>query len=169
MAKISASMVDMLNAQLGRELVASNQYLAMAIHLDGRSLDHLAGFYFHQADEERAHALKLMRYLLDVGATPVVPDLAAPKKDFESLTEIVTTALRYEESVTAAIHEIVHAAGAEHDYATVQFLQWFVAEQIEEESMAGKLVDIVDMSQNELQVEEYVRYMAAADPAAPEA
>lgn len=162
MAKINASMVEGLNAQLGRELAASQQYLAIAVYLQGRSLENFAAFYFRQVDEERDHAMRILRYLLEVGARPIVPHLDAPSTDFSSLTEVVKLSLGYEEAVTAAIHELVDAASDDKDYATFQFLQWYVAEQIEEEATFSKLLDIIEMSDNVLQVEAYVSQMSVA-------
>ena len=162
MAKIQATMVDALNAQIVRELQASQNYLAMAVDLDARSLEHLAAFFYLQADEERAHALKIVRYLLEVGHRPAIPALEQPESAFGSLDFIVRRSLEQERVVTAAIHEIADAAVETRDHTTFQFLRWFVDEQVEEEATFCKLVDIVEMSNNPLQVEQYMRHMMGA-------
>ena len=161
MAKVSAAMTKALNAQVARELQASHNYLAMSVYLEGRSLEHLAAFFVRQADEERSHAMKLVAYLQEVGQAPVVPALTRPKARYSSVADVFKTSLRQEQAVTRAIHEIVATAQAKNDYATLQFLQWFVTEQVEEEASFSRLIDVIEMSQNFLQVEHYVRHMMA--------
>lgn len=163
MAKIAAGMVKALNAQVGRELQASHNYLAMAVYLEGRSLEYLAAFFYRQADEERAHATKLVAYLQEVGQTPVIPALSRPKASYSSVSDVFKTSLKQEQAVTRAIHELVEAAQKTKDYATFQFLQWFVTEQVEEEASFDKLIDVIDMSQNVLQVEHYVRHLMGTE------
>ncbi len=159
MAKVAAAMVKALNAQVARELQASHNYLAMAVYLESRSLEHLAAFFTRQADEERVHAMKLVGYLQEVDQTPVVPSLKRPKARYTSVSDVFKTSLKQEQAVTRAIHELVDSAQRSKDYATFQFLQWFVTEQVEEEASFGKLIDVIEMSQNVLQVEHYVRHM----------
>jgi len=163
MAMINDSMVAALNEQVRREFQASQNYLAMATHLDGKSLEYLAAFFYGQADEERAHAMKLVRYLLDVGQQPTIPALDLPTAEFGGIKEIVEASLVQEQGVTAAIHELVDGALTGKDHATYQFLLWFVDEQVEEEATFGKLLDIIEMSENVLQVEHYVRHMATGE------
>lgn len=159
MAKIDAAMVTALNEQVRREFQAAQNYLAMATHLDGKSLEYVAGFFYRQADEEREHAMKIVRYLLEVGQAPVIPALAQPQADFGDLSEIADISLAQEQDVTAAIHDLADQALDRKDHATYQFLQWYVDEQVEEEAVFGKLQDIIEMSDNMLQVEHYVRHM----------
>ncbi len=159
MAQVTAAMVKALNAQVARELQASHNYLAMAVYLEGRSLQYLAAFFHRQAEEERGHAMKLVAYLQEVGQTPTIPALTRPKARYTSIDDVFKTSLRQEQAVTRAIHELVHTAQGKKDYATFQFLQWFVTEQVEEEASFGKLIDVIEMSQNVLQVEHYVRHM----------
>ena len=166
MAKINESMVAALNDQVRREFQAAQNYLAMAVHLDGKSLEYLAAFFYQQVDEERAHAMKLVRYLLEVGHQPTIPALELPPAEFEGIKDIVQASLAQEQAVTAAIHELVDGALSAKDHATYQFLLWFVDEQVEEEASFGKLLDIIDMSANVLQVEHYVRHMATGGAAA---
>jgi ferritin len=97
--------------------------------------------------------------MLEVGQTPVIPAIGEPQASYESLKEVISTSLGHEQKVTAAIHEIVDAAVEAHDHRAFQFLQWFVAEQIEEEATMEKLLDVVSMAQNELQAEHYIRHM----------
>ena len=156
MAKLSTKMVEELNAQMGRELSAANQYLAMAIHLDERSLRELANFFYAQADEERVHAMKFLRYVLQANEKPVIPAIPEPVADFESLEKIAKMGLAQEQEVTRCIHELVDLALSEKDHTSNRFLQWFVEEQLEEEATFSELLDVVRQSENLLLVEQYV-------------
>lgn len=156
MPKLSDKMVTELNAQLGRELSAANQYLAMAIYLDERSLKELSSFFYRQADEERAHAMRFLHYLLNADAKPVVPAIPEPVGDFESIEQIAEMGLNQEREVTRCIHELVDLALSEKDHTTNHFLQWFVEEQLEEEATFSELLDVVKQSENLLLVEQYV-------------
>ena len=156
MPRLSEKMTSELNAQMGRELSASNQYLAMAIYLDDKSLSDLASFYYRQAEEERQHALKFMHYVLDADAMPVVSEVPKPKCDFESVEEIAEMSLNMEREVTACIHGLVDVAMEERDHSTNRFLQWFVEEQIEEETTFNRLLDVTRQSTNLLLIDQYV-------------
>ncbi len=156
MPKLSSEMVEELNAQLGRELSAANQYLAMAIHLDQRSLKELASFFYVQADEEREHAMKFLHYLLQANDRPLIPSVPEPVADFESLEQIAEMGLAQEQEVTRCIHRLVDLALSEKDHTTNRFLQWFVEEQLEEEATFSELLDVVRQSENLLLVEQYV-------------
>ncbi|NKB88697.1 MAG: ferritin [Acidobacteria bacterium] len=162
---INDTMTTALNDQVRREFQAAQNYLAMATHLDGKSLESLAAFFYRQADEEREHAMKLVQYLLDVGRSPSIPAIECPQADFCGAKEIVEASLAQEQSVTQAIHELVDEALTAKDHSTYQFLLWFVDEQVEEEATFGKLLDIIEMSENVLQVEHYVRHMNTAEAA----
>jgi len=164
MAKLSTMMVEELNAQMGRELSAANQYLAMAIHLDARSLKELANFFYTQAEEERAHAMKFLHYVLQANAQPVIPAIPEPVADFESVEKIAEMGLAQEQEVTRCIHELVDRALSEKDHTTNRFLQWFVEEQLEEEATFNELLDVVRQTENLMLVEQYVfRQKPAAD------
>lgn len=163
MAQINDSLVAAINEQIRREFQAAQNYLAMATHLEGKSLEYLAGFFYRQADEEREHAMKLVRYLLEVGRAPVIPALDAPAAEFGDIAEIFTASLAQEQAVTAAIHELVDMALEARDHATYQLLLWYVDEQVEEEAVFGKLQDVIGMAENVLQVEHYVRHMGTAE------
>lgn len=162
MPALKDKVVKELNAQLGRELAASNQYLSMAIWFDERSLDQLASFFYAQSLEEREHAMKFLQYLLDAGSTPVVSEVPEPKADFGSAEEVAETALKQERHVTESIHRLVDLALEERDHTTTHFLQWFVEEQLEEEDTFQSLVDVIRQADgNLLLVEQYVHRQTA--------
>lgn len=162
MARIQSEMVDKLNEQIGREFKASQQYVAMAIYLDGSSLENLAKFFYLQAEEEREHAMKIVGYLNEVGERARVSAMPEPKAEFDSPLEVAEAALTQERAVTDAIHALVDEATERKDYTTFQFLQWFVDEQVEEEDTFSKLLDVMKAARDHIQVDNYVRHMLAA-------
>ncbi len=155
---IDPSVAEALNAQLGRELGAHLQYLAVSSYFDAEGLPELKGFFAAQAAEEHAHAMKFLVYLQDVGAKVDIPALAAPRNSFENAEEAIALSLDWEERVTADINAIVDLAIERRDHATQTFLQWFVTEQVEEVSTMGELLQVVRRAGESglLLVEDYV-------------
>jgi len=131
--KISEATKTALNNQIVLEANASNSYLAMASWCEITGYDGASHFFYAQSDEERAHMLKFIHYLNNVGGSATIPATKSPANKFKSLESIIRTALTNEQVVTKAIHEIVEIAQKEKDYSTHTFLDWFVNEQVEEE------------------------------------
>lgn len=142
---ISEALAHNINAQIGRELAAAHQYIAMACYFDSLALEMLSRKFFKQGEEEREHAQKFIKYLLDVGAEVRIPEVAAPKPAFASVEEAVKAALDYEMEVTRHINELMTQAMDEKDYAAQDFLRWFVTEQVEEVSSMSKLLQVAQM------------------------
>lgn len=140
---ISQGMNQAVNEQIGREFGASLQYVAIAAHFDLQNLPRLAKHFYRQAEEERDHAMRLLRYLVDTGATVAIPAVSAPKGEFATAEEAVKLSLQWEEDVTRQIHSLLELALRENDYTTQQFLQWFVEEQLEEVSSMDRLLGVV--------------------------
>ena len=164
---IKEKLVEPLNKQIANEFGAEMQYIALAAYFDGEGLPDLAGYFYRQADEERMHAMKILKFVLDSGATPVVPGVAAPRCTFASAYEAVKRALDEEMEVTNRINELVTLARAENDHTTDAFLNWFVTEQVEEvSSMTNLLQTLKHAGSNLLYVEDYVRRHAQAAAAA---
>ena len=132
--KISKRMISALNNQIAMEAFASNYYLSMATWCEVTGYEGSAKFFFVQSDEERTHMLKIIHYLSDCGAAAAVPSVKAPPKAPNSLETILKTALKNEQAVSKAIHKMVELAQKEKDHSTFGFLQWFVTEQVEEET-----------------------------------
>ncbi len=155
---ISQKVNDAINAQIGREFGAFLQYVAVAAHFDGQSLAQLAKHFSRQAEEERDHAMRFIKYLSDAGASVVIPSVAAPKSAFSTAEEAVKLSLDWEQEVTRQIHAILDLALKENDHTTQQFLQWFVEEQLEEVSSMDKLLSVVRRAGEDglLLVEEYL-------------
>lgn len=139
--QIGSRVTDSLNAQIGREFFASLQYVAMAAWFEEQGLPGFAKFFFKQAAEENAHALKIVRYVAEVDGKVAIPTIAEPRREWGSIQEVLRAFLEAEEDVTRRIWALVELAQAEKDLSTFQFLQWFIEEQREEESSARSLLD----------------------------
>ncbi len=166
---ISPALADAINLQVGREFEASLQYVSIAAWFEGESLPELAAFFYRQADEERMHAMKFVRYVTDTGGKLRIGALAAPQADFASAEEAVTAALAWEIDVTRHINAIMDIALQERDHIAGQFLQWFVAEQREEVSSMSTLRDVIRRAgpQGLLFVEDYLARRAPAAGSGP--
>ncbi|WP_203338009.1 ferritin [Nocardioides limicola] len=164
---------DLLNAQIGNELAAHNQYLACAVHYDGLTMPQTAAFFYAQALEERDHAMMMVQYLLDTDADVRIPAVDAPTSTFDGVVEPVALALEQEKRVTQQINALVRTARESDDYAAEQFMAWFVKEQVEEVATMSDLLAVVTRSQDDLNdIEEYVARETGggdADPTAPPA
>ena len=143
---LSKSVQDALNNQVGLEAASSQAYLAMASWADIQpGLQGVTEFFYTQAEEERVHMLKLIKYVNERGGFAVVPALAQPIITFQSLKRVFEEFLRHELGVSESINDIVHLAFQEKEYATHNFLQWYVEEQIEEERLARVLNEKLEM------------------------
>ena len=160
---IKPKVVEAMNAQIQSEFTASAQYVAIAVYFDEQTLPDLAAFFYRQAEEERMHAMKFVHFMLEAGAKPIIPGLPEMRNEFESASDAVQFALNQEIKVTNQINNLVSVAEAEKDYASGQFLQWFVTEQVEEvDSMTTLLNTIKHSGGALLLVEDFVRRTMAA-------
>lgn len=150
--------IDALNEQVGMELSASIKYDAIASHFSSEGLPRLAAFFFKQATEERMHAHKFIRYILDAGGRVEIPAIPKPPHRFKFAKDAVKLALEGEYDVTKSIHEIMDLAVTQKDYSTANFLQWFIGEQVEEVASMDQLLKIVERAGEGglLLVEDYV-------------
>lgn len=140
---MSKPMNAALNVQIGNELGASNQYVAIAAYFDGEGLPALSAHFFRQASEERAHALRLVRYILDASGEVKIPQIPSPRADFKSAADAVKLALDSEIRVTKQINDIVDLSIKEKDHLAKHMLEWFVGEQREEVSSMDTLLRMV--------------------------
>ena len=131
--KISGRMSKALNDQIAMEASASNYYLSMASWCELTGYEGSSSFFYQHSDEERQHMLKIVHFLNELGIKAIIPQVKQPPKEFSSLESIFKTALKNEQSVTKSIHKMVELAQKEKDHTSDNFLQWFVAEQAEEE------------------------------------
>ena len=153
----SKTFADALNGQVAREFAASHAYVAAAVHYDELTMPRMAAFFYRQALEERNHAMMIIRYLLDTGAKVTVPGVEAPRSGFADLVEPVRMALDQERLVTEQFSELTSMARDERDFQGEQFLQWFLAEQVEEVSLMGDLLTVVERARDRpLDIEEFL-------------
>jgi bacterioferritin B len=167
---ISQEMNRALNEQVGNEFDSSMQYVAIGAYFDAESLPELARHFYRQAEEERAHAMRFVRYLVDASGSLEIPTLDAPQARFTSATEAVQKALDGEIKVTHQINALMDRAIQESDHTTRAFLQWFITEQFEEVTSMEALLKILQRAGEGglLYVEEYIArggLRAAAAPA----
>ena len=163
---VKPKVVEAMNTQIQSEFAASAQYIAIAVYFDEAGLPDLAGFFYRQSEEEREHAMKFVHFLLEAGAKPLIPGLPEMKNEFESAADAVQFALDQEVKVTNQINNLVSLAESEKDYASHNFLQWFVDEQVEEvDSMSSLLQTIKHAGSALLLVEDYVRRKMAGEGA----
>jgi len=162
---------EQLNVQIGNELAAHHQYLACAIHYDALTMPQMAAFFYEQALEERGHAMMMVQYLLDTDAAVAIPAVDAPVSSFADVVAPVALALEQERRVTDQVNGLLRIAREEHDFASEQFMQWFIKEQVEEVATMSDLLAVVTRNRDDVEdIEEYVAREQRAggeDPTAP--
>ena len=167
----AARFVEALNTQIGNELAAHSQYLACAVHYDAETMPRMAAFFYAQALEERDHALMMVQYLLDTDADVVIPAVEATVSSFDDVIAPIKLALEQEKRVTEQINALLKIAREENDFASEQFMQWFIKEQVEEVATMSDLLAVVSRNVDDVEdIEEYVAREqggAEADPTAP--
>ena len=166
--------VEALNAQIGNELAAHNQYLACAVHYDAHTMPRMAAFFYAQALEERDHAMMMVQYLLDTDAQVTIPGVEAPVATFADVVAPVALALEQEKRVSEQINGLAAAARQAGDYTSEQFVQWFIKEQVEEVATMSDLLRVVERSKDDpMEIENFVAREFGdpedADPTAPHA
>lgn len=143
---VSKPIQEALNKQVQMEAESSQAYLAMASWAKIQpGLEGVSNFFYQQSDEERVHMLKLLRFINERGGFAVVPELQQPMLTFPSLKKLFEEFLKHELKVSDSINDLVHLSLTEKDYATHNFLQWYVNEQIEEERTARTLNDKLEL------------------------
>jgi len=146
---LSKKIETLLNQQVELEASSSQYYLAMASWAEVKGYNGVSKFLFKHSDEERMHMLKLISFINERGGHGLVPELKAPPADFKNIQEIFEQILTHEVHVSAEINNLVDSCLAEKDYTTHNFLQWYVSEQIEEESLARKILDKLNLIGND--------------------
>ena len=134
-----------LNNQIRIEAESSQIYLSMACWAEVNGLEGIAQFMYAQSDEERTHMLKLIKYVNERGGHAQITDLKASKTTYDAFQGMFEELYKHEIFVSNSINELVHITFAEKDYATHNFLQWYVAEQIEEEATAKSILDKINL------------------------
>ncbi|GAA2570532.1 ferritin [Mycolicibacterium diernhoferi] len=164
---------NLLREQIRSEFTASQQYVAIAVYLDGSDLPRLAGHFYAQAVEERNHAMMLVQYLLDRDLDVEIPGIDAVQNQFDTPAQALRLALEQERTVTEQVTRLASVAREEGDYLGEQYMQWFLKEQVEEVATITTLVRIAERAGSNLfHLEDFVaREMSAgaSDPVAPKA
>lgn len=167
----SQAFVARLNEQLGYEFGAHQQYVAIAAYYDALTMPQMAALFYNQAVEERDHAMMMIQYLLDADAEIRIPALEAPEMSFADVIAPVKLALDQEKRVTDQINELTRIARDENDFASDQFMQWFVKEQVEEVAKMSDLLAVVTRSASDYErIEDWVAREDSSvgdDPTAP--
>jgi ferritin len=138
---ISQKIQDALNTQINREQYSAQLYLAMSAHCETKSFRGFAHWLRFQAQEETLHAMKLVEFLLDRGGSLELKSIAAPPKEFGSITDVFRKILEHEREITGTINALFEVSRSEKDYASEITLQWYVTEQVEEEASVGQILD----------------------------
>lgn len=142
---LGESMQNALNNQLQAELYSAYIYLAMSAHCEDENFTGAAQWLKVQADEEVGHAMRFFNFVQERGGRVELKQIEKPPKEFKSLTDVFQKALEHERKITSRINELYEMAVSKEDYPTQVFLQWFVEEQVEEESSAEQIVDKLKM------------------------
>ncbi len=143
---LSKKMQKTLNTQIKIEAESSQVYLAMASWAEIQpGIDNVTSFFYQHSEEERQHMLKLIHFVNERGGFATVPALAQPQLTFPSIKHAFAALLKHEVFVSQSINKCIEVALEEKDYATHNFLQWYVAEQIEEEALARTMNDKLEL------------------------
>lgn len=138
---LKKSVEDLLNRQVKREGYSAILYLSMASWAETQGYAGIAEWLYVQAEEEKMHMLKLIRFINEREGKAIIPSFDKPPADFDSLKILFDQVLEHEKYITSSINEIVAETNKENDFATHNWLQWFVSEQVEEESSVQTIID----------------------------
>lgn len=142
---IKKTVESAINEQIRREEFSSRLYLSMAIWCQSNGFPGAADFLYRQSDEERMHQLKFVHYVNDRGGKAALMALDAPKSSFDSLLTVFEQVMEHEHYITASINDLYEVTLNEKDYTTGNFLQWYINEQIEEESTMSTILDKINL------------------------
>ena len=142
---ISAKMQKVLNAHLNEEFYSSYLYLSMAAYFDAKNLKGFANWFRIQTQEEHMHGMKFFNFILQKGGKISLSQINAPKIEWKDTSEIFSDTLKHEQKITGLINKLVEVAMLEKDFATNNFLQWFVTEQVEEEANVEEIIQKIEM------------------------
>ena len=139
----------LLNEQIAKELYSAYLYLDFSIYYEQQGLDGFANWYMIQAQEERDHAMLFLKYLQNNGEKVTLEAIAKPDKELKTLMDPLKAGLEHEQYVTSLINDIYGAAYDVKDFRTMQFLDWFVKEQLEEEKNADDMIKKMELFGND--------------------
>lgn len=134
-----------LNEQVKKEAASSSLYLSMAAWCEREGFEESAKFFYHQAEEERTHMLKLFRYINEIGGKGISPAVEPVMQEFESFRSVFEIALEQEINISDSINRLTDKCFKSKDYSTANYLEWFIEEQREEEAIARRCVELFDV------------------------
>lgn len=140
---------ELLNEQINKELYSAYLYLDFSIFYEAQGLDGFANWYMIQAQEERDHAMLFLKYLQNNGEKVTLDAVGKPDKELVTLMDPLKFGLEHEKYVTSLINDIYAAAYDVKDFRTMQFLDWFVKEQLEEEKNADDMIKKMELFGND--------------------
>lgn len=142
---IKQTVEDALNRQINRELYSSYLYLSMAAYFESINLKGFANWMRVQVQEENFHAMKMFDYVIGRGGRAKLLSIEAPPTEWDSPLKVFEHTYEHEKKVTGLINNLVKLSSSEEDYATYNMLQWYVTEQVEEESSASEILETLKM------------------------
>ena len=142
---LDANIMELINTQINKELYSAYLYLGFSTWFEDQGLSGFANWYNIQAQEERDHAMLFLQYLQNNGGRPALEAIERPDQSFEGGRAVLEAGLKHEQYVTSLINNIYAAASEKKDFRTMQFLDWFVKEQGEEEKNADDLIKKWDL------------------------
>jgi ferritin len=137
---------EFCNRQIEREGYSSNLYLAMAAWAEKKGMAGIGGWLYTQSDEERMHMLKFIKYVTERGGKAVIPAFKQPPVEYKNIKELFREVLKHEQFISSSINEVLGVAISENDYATTNWIQWFVNEQVEEENSVQVILDKLELA-----------------------
>lgn len=146
---LSDKMIKGINGQINKEIYSSYLYLGMASYANEIGLVGIANWFTVQVQEELSHAQKMYNYVNQQGGRVMLESIDKPPQEFKSATDLFKSTLEHEQKVTALINDLLSLARAEKDNATEIFMQWFVTEQVEEESNATEILQKLKLIGND--------------------
>ncbi len=142
---LSKKMEEILNKQIQKEGYSANLYLAMATWTEAKGFSGIPQWLYEQAEEEKMHMMKFIAYINDRGGHAIIPEFEKPPVEFGDIHKMFDQVLEHEQYISKSIHDIVDLCLGEKDHATHSWIQWFVTEQIEEESSAQEIIDKLNL------------------------
>lgn len=146
---LKEAMMASLNQQINLEFYSSNLYLQMSAWCEDKGFEGCAAFLRQHANEEMAHMNRLFTYVSETGGMPLIGAIDAPPSEFDNLKEVFQQTYQHEQLVTQSINKLAHIAFTTQDYSTFHFLQWYVAEQHEEEKLFKGVLDKIELVGND--------------------
>ncbi len=138
---LSKKMEEALNKQIALEGYASYLYLSMASWCDREGLEGCAQFMYRQSEEERDHMLRIFHFINEADGHALTPGIHQPEHEFESIHALFNEVYEHEQNVTKSINGLIELSYKEEDFNTLNFLQWYVEEQREEETLMRTILD----------------------------